>query len=151
MTLSETTGYPTKNAKIFAVYLPISLFTSWSYTTSLAFAHLKELPFTFLCGFTSPAATSDVYEPSLSFSMHTLYTDSSFHDATDSSSPSMTSAWLALDDDGFILESSFISLSFCLLSALRSEIYAIILSLRAFPSDSSVTNIFTDCIQLISL
>ncbi|PKC04994.1 hypothetical protein RhiirA5_421481 [Rhizophagus irregularis] len=99
---------------------------SSNYTTSLAFAHLKELPFTFLCGFTSPAATSDVYEPSLSFSMHTLYTDSSFHDATDSSSPSMTSAWLALDDDGFILESSFISLSFCLLSALRSEIYAII-------------------------
>ncbi|PKY34483.1 hypothetical protein RhiirB3_454238 [Rhizophagus irregularis] len=87
---------------------------------------------------------SDVYEPSLSFSMHTLYTDGSFHDATDSSSPSMTSAWLALDDDGFILESSFISLSFCLLSALRSEIYAIILSLRTFPSDSSVTNIFTD-------
>ncbi|PKC53972.1 hypothetical protein RhiirA1_478212 [Rhizophagus irregularis] len=31
--LSENTGYPTKNAKVFVAYLPITLSTSWSYAT----------------------------------------------------------------------------------------------------------------------
>ncbi|PKK55921.1 hypothetical protein RhiirC2_801161 [Rhizophagus irregularis] len=38
--LSETVGYPTRNAKVFAAYLPITLSTSWSYATSLALVHL---------------------------------------------------------------------------------------------------------------
>ncbi|PKY61278.1 hypothetical protein RhiirA4_486033 [Rhizophagus irregularis] len=40
VSLSETTDYPTRNAKVFAAYLPISLSTTWSYATSLAFIHL---------------------------------------------------------------------------------------------------------------
>ncbi|GBC15999.2 hypothetical protein RIR_jg42188.t1 [Rhizophagus irregularis DAOM 181602=DAOM 197198] len=41
VTLSETVGYPTRNAKVFAAYLPITLSTSWSYATSLALVHFS--------------------------------------------------------------------------------------------------------------
>ncbi|PKK60606.1 hypothetical protein RhiirC2_793084 [Rhizophagus irregularis] len=54
------------------------------------------------------------------------------------------------DDDGFILDSFCISLSSCSPSALRSEIYAVVLGLQALPFGSSII-INTDCSQLISL
>jgi hypothetical protein len=80
----------------------------------------------------------------------TLYTDGSFHRATDLSSPFMASTWLALDDNGFILEFSYTSLPSCFRLALWSEIYAVISGLQALFPGSSVT-IATDCAQLISL
>ncbi|GET65098.1 hypothetical protein GLOIN_2v1785823 [Rhizophagus irregularis DAOM 181602=DAOM 197198] len=81
----------------------------------------------------------------LPLSVQSLYTDGSFHVATDSSPASMTSAWLALDDDGLILESSSLQIFSCLPSALRSEIYAVVLGLNALSHGSSIS-IHTDCI-----
>ncbi|GBC30119.2 ribonuclease H-like domain-containing protein [Rhizophagus irregularis DAOM 181602=DAOM 197198] len=149
VTLSETVGYPTRNAKVFAAYLPITLSTSWSYATSLAFVHLMNPPST--ASFTlSPSVKDSLEDDVLPSSVQSLYTDGSFRPAKDSLSSSMTSAWIALDDDGFILESSSMHLPSCFPSALRSEIYAVLLGLNALSRDSSIS-IYTDCSQLISL
>ncbi|PKY35572.1 hypothetical protein RhiirB3_456551 [Rhizophagus irregularis] len=86
----------------------------------------------------------------LPLSIQSLYTDGSFRSATDFSPSSMTSAWLALDDDGLILESSSLQIPSCFPSALRSEIYAVVLGLIALSHGSSIS-IYTDCSQLISL
>ncbi|EXX56638.1 hypothetical protein RirG_214330 [Rhizophagus irregularis DAOM 197198w] len=147
--LSETVGYPTRNAKVFAAYLPITLSTSWSYVTSLALAHLSKPSLSTFSTLSSPLKdkTNDIVLP---LSVQSLYTDGSFHVTTDSSLASMTSAWLALDDDGLILESSSLQLFSCLPSALRSEIYAVVLGLNALSRGSSIS-IHTDCSQLISL
>ncbi|EXX51240.1 hypothetical protein RirG_008730 [Rhizophagus irregularis DAOM 197198w] len=145
VSLSETAGYPTKNAKVFAAYLPISLSTSWGYATSLALIHLDHLPSTSISGFPFPIEMIDNANiPLLPCSTQVLYTDNSFHPATDISLSFMASAWLALDDDGFILDSSSMSLPSCFPLALRSEIYAIISGLCALSPGSSVT-INTDC------
>lgn len=98
----------------------------------------------------SPDVAIDVPVSYLLSSTQTLYTDGSFHCATDSSPSFMASAWLALDDDGFILKFFSISLPSCFPSALRSEIYAVVSSLRALSPGSSIT-IATDCAHLISL
>ncbi|PKK56447.1 hypothetical protein RhiirC2_799986 [Rhizophagus irregularis] len=137
--LSETAGYPTRNAKVFAAYLPITLSTSWSYASSLALIHLTNL------SFSDPPDTSS---PSTSRINDNDVLPLSF--ILDSSPPSMTSAWLALDDDEFILESSSLCLPSCFPSALRSEIYAVVLGLNALSYNSSIS-IYTDCSQLISL
>ncbi|GBC48609.1 ribonuclease H-like domain-containing protein [Rhizophagus irregularis DAOM 181602=DAOM 197198] len=141
--------YPTRNAKVFAAYLPITLSTSWSYVTSLALAHLSKPSLSTFSALSSSFKdkTDDVVLP---LSVQSLYTDGSFHVTTDSSLASMTSAWLALDDDGLILESSSLQLFSCLPSALRSEIYAVVLGLNALSRGSSIS-IHTDCSQLISL
>ncbi|GET57474.1 hypothetical protein GLOIN_2v1785173 [Rhizophagus irregularis DAOM 181602=DAOM 197198] len=147
--LSETMGYPTRNAKVFAAYLPIILSTSWSYATSLALVHLTNLPS--IASFTLSLSVKDRIEDEiLPPSVHSLYTDGSFRPTKDSLSSSMTSAWIALDDDGFILESSSMHLPSCFPSALRSKIYAVLLGLSALSHDSSIS-IYTDCSQLISL
>ncbi|GET50307.1 ribonuclease H-like domain-containing protein [Rhizophagus irregularis DAOM 181602=DAOM 197198] len=148
VTLSDTVGYPTRNAKVFAAYLPITLSTSWSYATSLALVHFSNA---------SPAlsplfkdridGTEDIILP---LSVQSLYTDGSFHPANDSSPSSMTSAWIALDDVGLVLESSSMHLPSYFPSALRSEIFAVLLGLNALSRDSSIS-IHTDCSQLISL
>ncbi|EXX56428.1 hypothetical protein RirG_216320 [Rhizophagus irregularis DAOM 197198w] len=147
--LSETVGYPTRNAKVFAAYLPITLSTSWSYATSLALVHLSKPSLSTFSTLSSPLKdkTNDIVLP---LSVQSLYTDGSFHVATDSSPASITSAWLALDNDGLILESSSLQLFSCLPSALRSEIYAVVLGLNALSRGSSIS-IHTDCSQLISL
>jgi ribonuclease HI len=62
----------------------------------------------------------------------------------------MAYAWIALDADGFILESYRNILPSIFPSALRSEIAALISGLDSLPRDSRVT-ITTDCAQLISL
>ncbi|PKB99920.1 hypothetical protein RhiirA5_366056, partial [Rhizophagus irregularis] len=62
----------------------------------------------------------------------------------------MTSAWIALDDDGFILESSSMHLPSYFPSALCSEIFAVLSGLSALSHDSSIS-IYTDCSQLVSL
>ncbi|EXX65861.1 hypothetical protein RirG_129270 [Rhizophagus irregularis DAOM 197198w] len=62
----------------------------------------------------------------------------------------MTSAWIALDDVGLVLESSSMHLPSYFPSALRSEISAVLLGLNALFRDSSIS-IHTDCSQLISL
>ncbi|EXX67353.1 ribonuclease H-like domain-containing protein [Rhizophagus irregularis DAOM 181602=DAOM 197198] len=142
-------GYPTRNAKVFAAYLPITLSTSWSYATSLALVHLTNSPLSASFTLSFPAKDrieDDVLPPSV----QSLYTDGSFRPANDSLSSSMASAWIALDDDGFILESSSMHLPSCFPSALRSEIYAVLLGLSALSHDSSIS-IYTDCSQLISL
>ncbi|PKC73768.1 hypothetical protein RhiirA1_520000 [Rhizophagus irregularis] len=68
----------------------------------------------------------------------------------DSLPSSMTSAWIALDDDGLVLESSSMQLPSFFPSAFRSEISAVVLGLSALSHDSSIS-IYTDCNQLISL
>ncbi|PKC52535.1 hypothetical protein RhiirA1_481273 [Rhizophagus irregularis] len=147
--LSDTVGYPTRNAKVFASYLPITLSTSWSYTTSLALIHFADLSSPASHALSSPITTM-MEDDVLPLSVHKLYTDGSFFPAKDSFSPSMASAWLALDDDGFILDSSSLCLPACFPSALRSEIYAVVSGLNALSHGSSIT-IYTDCSQLISL
>ncbi|CAB4481558.1 unnamed protein product [Rhizophagus irregularis] len=62
----------------------------------------------------------------------------------------MTSAWIALDDVGLVLESSSMHLPSYFPSALRSEISAVLLGLNALSRDLSIS-IHTDCNQLISL
>ncbi|EXX65845.1 hypothetical protein RirG_129370 [Rhizophagus irregularis DAOM 197198w] len=149
--LSETTRYPSKNAKIFAAYLPITLSTSWSYATSLAFAHLKKLPIASSTISPSPfIMDDDDFVSTLPFFVQTVYTDGSFYHAKDSSPPSMSSAWLELDDDGFILDFLSLSIPSYFPSALHSEIFAVILGLYALSPSSSIT-VHTDCSQLISL
>ncbi|PKY44227.1 hypothetical protein RhiirA4_458447, partial [Rhizophagus irregularis] len=100
VSLSKTMGYPTRNAKVFAAYLPITLSTTWSYATSLALLHLDTSLSTFPVGLFLPNTMNDVLPPSLPSSTCTLYTDGSFRRATDVSPLSMASAWLALDNDG---------------------------------------------------
>ncbi|PKY36025.1 hypothetical protein RhiirB3_457826 [Rhizophagus irregularis] len=146
---SETVGYPTRNAKVFAAYLPITLSTSWSYATSLALVHLTN-PSLPTSSVLSPSLTDKIEDDVLPLSVQCLYTDGSYHIAKDSLPSFMTSAWLALDDDGFILESSSLQLPSCFPSALRSEIYAVVLGLNALSHGSSIS-IYTDCSQLISL
>ncbi|CAB4420333.1 unnamed protein product [Rhizophagus irregularis] len=149
--LSETVGYPTRNAKVFAAYLPITLSTTWSYATSLALHYLDDFLPNLSIGLPLSDNTGcDVGPSILPSSTCSLYTDGSFHRTMDNSPPSMACAWLALDDDDFILESSSSSLPSCFPSALRSEIYAVLLGLKALSPGSSVT-ITTDCAQLISL
>ncbi|PKK56443.1 hypothetical protein RhiirC2_799998 [Rhizophagus irregularis] len=149
VTLSETVGYPTRNAKVFAAYLPITLSTSWSYATSLALVYLPN-PSLPTSSTLSSSFQDRIEDNVLPLSVQSLYTDGSFHVAKDSSPPSMTSAWLALDDDGLILESSSLHLPLCFPSALRSEIYAVVLGLNALSHGSSIS-IHTNCSQLISL
>ncbi|PKY48961.1 hypothetical protein RhiirA4_464735, partial [Rhizophagus irregularis] len=110
VSLTETTGYPTRNAKVFAAYLPISLSTTWSYATSLALLQLDHSLSPSNLGPSLPDTVTDASSTRLPPSVITLYTDGSFYGAKDSSPPSMASAWLALDDDDFILESSSTSL-----------------------------------------
>ncbi|PKB94115.1 hypothetical protein RhiirA5_439522 [Rhizophagus irregularis] len=143
--LSETVGYPTRNAKVFAAYLPITLFTSWSYATSLALVYLSNAPPPL-----SPSFKDKIEDNILPLSVQSLYTDGSFRPANASSPSSMASAWIALDDDGLALESSSMHLPSYFPSALRSEISAVILGLSALSHDSSIS-IHTDCSQLISL
>ncbi|GET67054.1 ribonuclease H-like domain-containing protein [Rhizophagus irregularis DAOM 181602=DAOM 197198] len=145
VTLSDTVGYPTRNAKVFAAYLPITLSTSWSYATSLALVHLSNASPAL-----SPSFKDRIEDNILPLSVQSLYTDGSFHPTNDSSPSSMTSAWIALDDDGFVLESSSMHLPSYFPSALRSEISAVLLGLSALSRDSSIS-IHTDCSQLISL
>ncbi|CAB4434465.1 unnamed protein product [Rhizophagus irregularis] len=137
--LSETVGYPTRNAKVFTAYLPITLPTTWSYATSLALHYSDNSLPTPLIGLPLPDSGCDVVPPVLPSSTCSLYTDGSFHHATDNSPPSMACAWLALDDDDFILESSSSSLPSCFPSALWSEINAVLLGLKALSPGSSVT------------
>ncbi|GBC53651.2 hypothetical protein GLOIN_2v1785823 [Rhizophagus irregularis DAOM 181602=DAOM 197198] len=148
VSLSETVGYPTRNAKVFACYLPITLSTCWSYATSLALVHFANLSSPASSALPSSMATI-MEDEVLSLSVCKLYTDGSFFPAKDSCSPSIASAWLALDDDGFILDSSSLCLPACFPSALRSEIYAVVSGLNALFHSSSIT-IYTDCSQLIS-
>ncbi|PKB97369.1 hypothetical protein RhiirA5_433277 [Rhizophagus irregularis] len=83
VSLSATTRYPTKNAKVFAAYLPITLSTSWNYATSLALTQLNNPPSMF---YTSPVVTNDdVLILSLPSFTQTLYMDGSFLQAQDSS------------------------------------------------------------------
>ncbi|PKC51026.1 hypothetical protein RhiirA1_405751, partial [Rhizophagus irregularis] len=143
--LSDTVGYPTRNAKVFAAYLPITLSTSWSYATSLALVHLSNAPPTL-----SPSFKDRIEDNILPLSVQSLYTDGSFHPTNDSSPSSMTSAWIALDDDGLVLDSSSMHLPSCFPSALRSEISAVVLGLSVLSPGTAIT-IYTDCSQLISL
>ncbi|PKK68745.1 hypothetical protein RhiirC2_781872, partial [Rhizophagus irregularis] len=133
----------------FAAYLPITLSTSWSYATSLALVHLSNPSLPTFSAF-SLSFKEKIEDDVLPLSVQSLYTDGSFHAAKDSLPPSMTSAWLALDDDGLILESSSLHLPLCFPSALRSELYAVVLGLNALSHGSSIS-IYTDCSQLISL
>ncbi|PKY62152.1 hypothetical protein RhiirA4_432333, partial [Rhizophagus irregularis] len=94
--LSETVGYPTRNAKVFAAYLPITLSTTWSYTTSLALRYLTDSSPVPLIGPPLPDAECDVALPVLPSSTCSLYTDGSFHHATDNSPPSMACVCLSL-------------------------------------------------------
>ncbi|GBC14858.2 hypothetical protein GLOIN_2v1785823 [Rhizophagus irregularis DAOM 181602=DAOM 197198] len=111
----------------------------------LALVHLTNAPPTL-----SPSFKDRIEDNILPLSVQSLYTDGSFRPTNDSSPSSMTSAWIALDDDGLVLESSSMHLPSYFPSALRSEISAVLLGLNALSCDSSIS-IYTDCSQLISL
>ncbi|GBC42685.2 hypothetical protein GLOIN_2v1785173 [Rhizophagus irregularis DAOM 181602=DAOM 197198] len=137
VTLSDTVGYPTRNAKVFAAYLPITLSTSWSYATSLALVHFSNASPALSPLFKDSIDRDRIEDTILPLSVQSLYTDGSFHPANDSSPPSMTSAWIALDDVGLVLESSSMHLPSYFPSALRSEISAVLLGLNALFRDST--------------
>ncbi|GBC31395.2 hypothetical protein GLOIN_2v1785823 [Rhizophagus irregularis DAOM 181602=DAOM 197198] len=82
VSLSDTVVYLTRNAKVFACYLPITLSTSWSYATSLALVHFANL--------SSPASSAlfssmvtIMEDDVLPLSVCKLYTDGSFFPAKD--------------------------------------------------------------------
>ncbi|EXX66666.1 hypothetical protein GLOIN_2v1785823 [Rhizophagus irregularis DAOM 181602=DAOM 197198] len=75
--------------------------------------------------------------------------DGSFIDLLPERSPSMSFAWLALDDDNLILESSSDVILMTYPSALRSETYTLLSALKALAPYSSVV-VNTDCASLIS-
>ena len=116
----------------------------------MALLHLDNSLNTSLDTISLPNVVPEACQPGLPLSTCSLYTDGSFHCAIDNSPPFMISAWLALDDYGYILESSSISLPSCFPSALRLEVYAVLLGIKTLSPGSSIT-IFTDCAQLISL
>ncbi|CAB4416056.1 unnamed protein product [Rhizophagus irregularis] len=134
--LSDTVAYPTKkNTKVFATGRPIKLATSFTYASSLAKIHFDRLS-----GPISPSSDIDDIEDSayvLPSSTCTLYTDGSFLASRPGSLPSMSSAWLALDEDDLILESCSEVIPTTYPSALRSEIYALLSALKALPPHSS--------------
>ncbi|PKK58398.1 hypothetical protein RhiirC2_796367 [Rhizophagus irregularis] len=113
VSLSETVGYPSKNVKVFAAYLPITLSTTWSYATSLALTYFDNFS----------------HAPSIEVSSFI-----SMNDANDTT----------------LVPSLPLHFPSCSPSALRSEIYAVVLGLSALPFGSSIT-INTDYAQLISL
>ncbi|PKY62900.1 hypothetical protein RhiirA4_432808, partial [Rhizophagus irregularis] len=147
--LLDTVAYPTKkNTKVFATGRPIKLATSFAYASSLANIHFDRLsnPVVLPSPDIDDTEVSDYVLPS---STCTLYTDGSFLPSRSGSLPSMSSAWLALDEDDLILESCSEVIPVTYPSALRSEIYALLSALKALPPHSSVV-INTDCASLIS-
>ncbi|PKY57447.1 hypothetical protein RhiirA4_449016 [Rhizophagus irregularis] len=147
--LSDTVAYPTKkNTKVFATGRPIKLATSFAYASSLAQIHFDRIsnPVALSSPDVAEADESDYMLPS---STCTLYTDGSFLASRSGSSPSMSSAWLALDDDGLLLESCSEVIPTTYPSAFRSEIYGLLSALKALPPHSSVV-VNTDCASLIS-
>ncbi|CAB4407277.1 unnamed protein product [Rhizophagus irregularis] len=79
VSLSETTGYPTKNAKV----LQLILSTSWSYATSLAMdVFNKSLPDSPLLSIPSPSPLDSNDEDLLPSSVSTINVDGSFHPAS---------------------------------------------------------------------
>ncbi|CAB4415499.1 unnamed protein product [Rhizophagus irregularis] len=146
--LPDTVAYPTKkNTKVFATRRPIKLATSFAYASSLAKIHFDRLSSPIL-----PSSDIDDVEVSaymLPSSTCTLYTDGSFLASCSGSLPSMSSAWLALDEDDLILGSCSEVVPATYPSAFRSEIYALLSALKALPPHSSVV-INTDCASLIS-
>ncbi|CAB4413040.1 unnamed protein product [Rhizophagus irregularis] len=147
--LSDTVAYPTKkNTKVFATGKPIKLATSFAYASSLAKIHFDWLsnPVVLPSFDIDEVEVSDYMLPS---STCNLYTDGSFFASRSGSLPSMSSAWLALDEDDFILESYSEVIPATYPSAFRSEIYALLSALKALPLYSSVV-INTDCASLIS-
>ncbi|PKY62538.1 hypothetical protein RhiirA4_489152, partial [Rhizophagus irregularis] len=146
--LPDTVAYPTKkNTKVFATGRPVKLATSFAYASSLARTHFDRLSKLIL-----PSSDIDDIEVSaymLPSSTCTLYTDGSFLASCSGSLPSMSSAWLALDEDDLILGSCSEVVPATYPSAFRSEIYALLSALKALPPHSSVV-INTDCASLIS-
>ncbi|CAB4413084.1 unnamed protein product [Rhizophagus irregularis] len=146
--LLDTVAYPTKkNTKVFATGRPIKLATSFAYASSLAKIHFDRLsnPVVLPSSDVDDIEVSDYMLPS---STCTLYTDGSFLASRSGSLPSMSSAWLALDEDDLILESYSEVIPATYPSAFRSEIYALLSALKALPPHSSVV-IKTDCASLI--
>ncbi|PKY62946.1 hypothetical protein RhiirA4_490447, partial [Rhizophagus irregularis] len=147
--LTDTVAYPTKkNTKVFATGRPIKLATSFAYASSLAKIHFDQLsnPVVLPSSDTDDVAASDYMLP---ISTCSLYTDGSFLASYSGSLPSMSSAWLALDEDELILESCSEVIPATYPSAFRSEIYALLSALKALPPHSSIV-INTDCASLIS-
>ncbi|EXX63642.1 ribonuclease H-like domain-containing protein [Rhizophagus irregularis DAOM 181602=DAOM 197198] len=83
-------------------------------------------------------------------SVSTLYIDGSFLPPSNHQTPSMAYAWSAIDSDGFILESSYNSISSIFSSALRSEVFALLHGLDSLSWISKIT-VTTDCAHLLSL
>ncbi|PKY62592.1 hypothetical protein RhiirA4_489303, partial [Rhizophagus irregularis] len=147
--LLDTVAYPTKkNTKVFATGRPIKLATSFAYASSLAKIHFDQISNSVVLP-SSEVEDVDDSDYVLPSSTCTLYTDGSFLPSRSGSLPSMSSAWLALDEDDLILESCSEVIPVTYPSALRSEIYALLSALKALPPHSSVV-INTDCASLIS-
>ncbi|PKY61211.1 hypothetical protein RhiirA4_485873, partial [Rhizophagus irregularis] len=146
--LADTIAYPSKNAKVFATGRPIILSSSLRYATSLALSYFNRPPL-ILNNYDSTDHFSDNIDMSLPTSTKTIFTDGSFIASIPDSSPSMSYAWLTLDDDNLILESFSDIIPNTYPSALRSELAALLSAINALAPNSSVT-INTDCASLIS-
>ncbi|PKY52932.1 hypothetical protein RhiirA4_470864 [Rhizophagus irregularis] len=137
--LSDTVAYPTKkNTKVFATRKLVKLATSFAYASSLAEVHFDQLSNPLLPS--SDVDNIEVPAYMLPSSTCTLYTDGSFLASRSGSLPSMSSAWLALDEDDLILESY---------SEVIPATYPSAFPLKALPPHSSVV-VNTDCASLIS-
>lgn len=79
-----------------------------------------------------------------------LYIDESFINNSVGISLSIASAWMALDNDGLILESSSDYPSSTYPSALHAELSALLSTIKALPPNFSIS-IVTNCISLITL
>ncbi|PKK56544.1 hypothetical protein RhiirC2_799791 [Rhizophagus irregularis] len=122
--LTDTVTYPTKNAKVFATGRPIKLSTSLSYTSSLAMVYFNFPLSNTIITPSSLDVSDDIIPSTLTYSACNLYTDGSFLASTFGNSPSMSFAWLALDEDNLILEFSLDVIPLTYPFALRSETFA---------------------------
>ncbi|GBC41916.2 reverse transcriptase family protein [Rhizophagus irregularis DAOM 181602=DAOM 197198] len=94
--------------------------------------------------------SDDIIPSTFPCSACNLYTDGFFLASTSGNSPSMSFAWLVLDNDNLILESSSDVIPLTYPSALRSETFALLSVLKALAPYSSAT-VNTDCASPISL
>ncbi|PKY42591.1 hypothetical protein RhiirA4_456421 [Rhizophagus irregularis] len=104
--LDDTITYPTRNAKVFATGRPIILSTTLRYTSSLALSYFNRLPVTSDDCTSSLCYHDEDDEVTLPASTVSIFTNGSYLAPTSRSLFSMSYAWLALDNDNLVLESS---------------------------------------------
>lgn len=149
--MTDIVAYSTKNAKVFATGHPIILSSFLGYAISLTFSYFNRSSLAYDCD-NIPSLYShdnDDLTNILPISTNTLYTNRSFLTAASGFSSSMSSAWMALDNDNFILESSSKNIPTIYPSVLCSEVVTLLSAIRALSPNSSIT-IYTNCASIIA-